>query len=100
MKKTKEVVAARFVKNLNGTVTDNLLKVVWGPTLSERMTWDASVKACKKLNLSGKKGWRLPTVNELFSLVDRSKRNPAIDSESFPDTKTDDWYWTSEPLAG
>jgi hypothetical protein len=99
MKKSKET-AVRFVKNLDGTVTDNLLKVVWGPTLSERMTWSDAGKACKKLALNGRKGWRLPTVNELFSLVDRSRKNPATNAEIFGDTKTDDWYWTSEKLAG
>lgn len=38
-------------------------------------------------------GWRLPTVKELFALVDRGRHNPAIDTEKFPDTKSD-WYWT------
>lgn len=100
MKKSKVSTAVRFVNNFDGTVTDNLLKVVWGPTLSEKMTWADAAKACNKLSLSGKKEWRLPTVNELFSLVDRSRRNPAINTEFFGNTKTDDWYWTSEPLAG
>jgi len=85
----------RFVKNEDGTVKDKLLKVVWGKTLPERMTWEKAKEACEKLG----KGWRLPTVNELFSLVDRSKYSPAIDKDMFPDTQSS-YYWTSETYAG
>ncbi|MDP2141329.1 MAG: DUF1566 domain-containing protein [Gammaproteobacteria bacterium] len=43
-------------------------------------------------------GWRLPTVDELQTILDRSRYNPAIDTEKFPDTKST-WYWTSSPCA-
>lgn len=43
-------------------------------------------------------GWRLPTVTELQSLVDYSRTDPAIDTEKFPDTKSD-WYWTGTECA-
>ncbi|MDP2141330.1 MAG: DUF1566 domain-containing protein [Gammaproteobacteria bacterium] len=43
-------------------------------------------------------GWRLPTVKELFSLVDHGRHAPAIDTEKFPDTKSD-WYWTGTPCS-
>jgi hypothetical protein len=90
---------SRFVKNSDGTVTDNLFKVMWGPTLPEYMTYSKAEKACKDLSFAGYKDWRLPTVNELFSLVDRKKYSPAIDTEIFPDTKSN-WYWTSEVYVG
>jgi len=40
-------------------------------------------------------GWRIPTVEELNSLVDRSRHNPAINTHYFSDTYNDG-YWTSE----
>lgn len=43
-------------------------------------------------------GWRLPTVDELQTILDRSRYNPAINTEMFPDTKST-WYWTSSPCA-
>lgn len=43
-------------------------------------------------------GWRLPTIQELFALVDHSRTRPAIDTEKFPDTNFD-WYWSSTPTA-
>jgi hypothetical protein len=84
----------RFVKNEDGTVKDKLLKVVWGKTFPEKMTWQVAKEACEKLG----KGWRLPTVNELFSLIDRSKYDPAIDKDMFPNTQSS-YYWTSETCA-
>ena len=41
---------------------------------------------------------RLPTIDELFALADRTKYAPAIDTEAFPDT-ANDWYWTDTPCA-
>lgn len=98
---SKKAVAkdVRFVKNADGTVTDNLLKVMWGSTLSEAMPYSKAEKACKECDFAGYKDWRLPTVNELFSLVDRKKHHPAIDTSIFPDTKND-WYWTNEEYVG
>ena len=42
--------------------------------------------------------WRLPTVQELFSIVDHNRHNPAIDTDKFPDTKSCA-YWTSTPVS-
>ena len=78
----------RFTRNADGTVTDHQLKLIWGPTLPQKYTWAEAKKECEKL------GYRLPTLHELFSLVDTSVYNPAVNKEIFPDTKTDDWYWT------
>jgi hypothetical protein len=39
-------------------------------------------------------GWRLPTVGELHTLVDAGRRNPAIDTQAFPDTPPD-WFWSA-----
>lgn len=45
-------------------------------------------------------GWRLPSVKELSSLVDRTTNNPAIDSITFPGVGHGGPYWTSTPYAG
>jgi hypothetical protein len=60
---------------------------------------DAVSKAEKMKAASYVTGWRLPTVEELFSLADRSRRNPAINTDFFPDCESD-WYWSSTPWAG
>jgi hypothetical protein len=83
----------RFQKLEDGWIKDNLLGLDWGPSSDTRMNWSDAKKYATD------KGGRLPTVDELASLVDRSKRKPAIDPV-FTDTKTDDYYWTSTPYAG
>ena len=45
-------------------------------------------------------GFRVPSANELVSLVDFSKStNPAIDRDAFPDTPVD-IFWTSTSASG
>ncbi|MBK8639209.1 MAG: DUF1566 domain-containing protein [Chromatiaceae bacterium] len=48
--------------------------------------------------LCGASDWRLPTVEELLSIVDYSGYSPAIDSAWFPNTLSS-WYWSSSPVA-
>jgi len=43
--------------------------------------------------------WRLPTIEELAGLMDRSQGQPAINSKFFPDTPPK-WFWTSTPGRG
>jgi hypothetical protein len=72
--------------------------LMWGPTLDRKMDFEEAKKACAECRLLGFSDWRLPTVEELFLLADRSRTEPAIDMDLFPDTKSD-WYWTSSPWA-
>ena len=55
-------------------------------------------KACAEFQLNGHKDWRLPSVEELFCLADRSRQSPAIDVAFFPDCKCE-WYWSATPVA-
>jgi hypothetical protein len=68
----------------------------WSNTLldGKPVNYEAAEKAIAALG----EGWRIPTFEELFSLVDRTRHDPAIDTEKFPDTKST-WYWSSTPTA-
>lgn len=48
--------------------------------------------------LCGKKDWRVPTVKELYNLVDRGRKNPAIDPAYFPFTLPA-FFWSATPEA-
>ena len=43
-------------------------------------------------------GWRLPTVDELQTILDRSRHSPSADTERFPDTQSEP-YWSSTPCS-
>ncbi|MBS0218107.1 MAG: DUF1566 domain-containing protein [Proteobacteria bacterium] len=90
--------ATRNAKGAVVTTQDARTGLEWSATLSaKRVTHAAAAKLVAKLNkelAAGEPQWRMPTVEELFLIADRTKRMPAIDTEAFPDTKSD-WYWTS-----
>ena len=71
-------------------------KLEWSQTLldGETVTLSPAEEAVAKLG----EGWRLPTRQELESLLDLSRHDPAIDTSKYPDTKSCA-YWTSTPCA-
>lgn len=60
---------------------------------------NAYVKAVNAVGYCGYKDWRMPTRQELVSIVDFSRVNPAIDTTYFPNTQSN-WFWSSSPNAG
>lgn len=79
------------------TVFDNVTKLTWQRAPStERVTWQGARDYCQKLPVAGG-SWRLPTLPELLSLVDRSALDPAIATTAFPGTPSDA-FWTSTPF--
>ena len=88
-----------YTINGNGTVTDNVTTLVWQrQDDGQTRTGDEANGYCGSLTLGGTTGWRLPTVQELVSLVDYGRSAPAIDKAIFPGTHPFD-YWTSTSLA-
>jgi len=64
--------AQRFNDALDGTaVLDKETGLVWAkaPDATQR-AWQAAADYCADLALGGRKGWRLPTMEELASLID------------------------------
>jgi hypothetical protein len=88
--------ASHFVDNGDGTVTDTRTGLMWSKATlcDDEIDHAKAGDICAALALAGHTDWRLPTVEELFLLADRSKVSPAIDTDAFPDTKSD-WYWSS-----
>jgi hypothetical protein len=87
----------RFETVLDGAaVLDKETGLVWekSPDTTTRTWADAIVYAYQK-TVGGRKGWRLPTVEELASLVDPTQTNPALTS-GHPFTNVQSYgYWSS-----
>lgn len=60
-------------------VADTCTGLTWLRAPSSPRTWVQALVFARNLELGGFDDWRLPNVNELLSLVDYSRRNPAID---------------------
>ena len=77
-----------FIDNGDGTITDTVTGLMWQKaTAPGTYTWEQALTYCENLTLAGDySDWRLPNRNELQSIVDYSRYNPAIDTTFFPDT--------------
>ena len=98
----------RFTDNGDGTVTDNLTGLMWvkdpaqipGGLFASTMYWYDAINACENLDYTGHDDWRLPNINELLSIVDHSRFDPAFDPMFFTPF-LDNWtpYWSSTTCA-
>lgn len=77
----------RFTILTDGWIKDSLLGKDWGPSSTNYMTFDKAQAYCKEL------GWALPEVQELYSLIDITKKEKCI-LAPFIDVK-DSYYWTN-----
>ncbi len=84
----------------NGTVYDTKSKLTWQQTApATTYTWDDAKSYCAGVGASlAGTGWRVPTVEELRTIVDPTQGNPSIDSTIFPSTPADR-FWSSSPVA-
>jgi alpha-tubulin suppressor-like RCC1 family protein/formylglycine-generating enzyme required for sulfatase activity len=78
------------------TVRDDLTGLIWQRSQSANSsnTWADANDYCAALTTGNQVDWRLPNVQELRSLVDYGRSDPAIDLDVFPGTASKR-YWTS-----
>ena len=68
-------------------------QLMWAKATSvDRLTFAAAESFCAGLRTDGHDDWRLPTIQELLSLVNYTR------VAAFPDTKSA-YYWSSSPDA-
>jgi hypothetical protein len=89
-----------YTDNGDGTVTDKITGLMWQQSVpATTYTWAHAVAYCPTLNLAGRSDWRLPSLIELFSIMDAGQpSNPTINGQYFPSTPAT-WFWSSSPLA-
>jgi hypothetical protein len=100
--------------NGDGTVTDLNTDLMWQKTPpAGHYSWQEAAKYASELELAGHDDWRMPTMKELYSLVDFSgstrTMTPYVNTEYFdfnyPNTSRghriiDAQYWSSNKYVG
>ncbi|MCP4683650.1 MAG: DUF1566 domain-containing protein [Desulfobacterales bacterium] len=79
--------APGFTNNGDGTITDNVTGLIWQQSpdtdgigdidADDKKTYTQAVAGASSLNLGGHTDWRLPTIKELYSLIDFSGIDPS-----------------------
>jgi len=101
--------------NGDGTITDTKTGLMWKQCVEGRLgkdcregalvslTWQQAKQRAKSVNngggFAGHREWRVPTIKELNSLVERQCAEPAINLSRFPST-LDVSYWSSSVFEG
>jgi len=111
--RTATAPAVRFTLGADGTATDRKTGLAWMRcTVGQRWEngecagqaalhdWGAVLDAAGRINsgdgFAGHTDWRVPTLAELASVVERQCYDPAIDLTVFPATPVTG-YWSSSP---
>jgi hypothetical protein len=94
----KKVSIARFeADSVNSTVTDHKTTLMWQQADDGvHRTWSEAKTYCNGLGLGGHADWSLPRMDQLVTIIDFSRHDPAINPafECRPD-----YYWSSTTLA-
>jgi hypothetical protein len=110
----KPIPDPRFVDNQNGTLTDNLTGLTWlkNTQCFGAMDWESANLAVRSLkdgdcgadpahilsDGSSAGDWRLPTMNELCTLIDFSRRDPALPDGHMFSAVPPGYHWSATTL--
>ena len=81
--------APSYKDNGNGTITDNVTGLMWTQTpdlnadgtidSSDKLTLSKAASGASDVNIGGYTDWRLPTIKELYSLINFNGVDPKLD---------------------
>ncbi len=82
-----------FVDNGDGTISDMNTGLMWIQNVDDKMTYAEAVEYADGFSFGGYDDWRLPTIKELYSLIDFSG-----DTDDIPyiDTRFFEFHWGDE----
>ncbi|WP_052746110.1 DUF1566 domain-containing protein [Sulfurovum lithotrophicum] len=80
---------------------DEKTGLIWQDNKSVATVEKSYVEAsnyCKQLSVDGFEDWRLPSIKELYTIVDLRRERPAL-KNGFS-MRVDEWFWTATPFVG
>ncbi len=85
----------------DAAVLDNETGLVWerSPDTTTR-TWTSAISHCYTREIGGSKGWHLPTIEEIASLIDDTQPAPTLPSGHPFINVQSSFYWSSITNAG
>ena len=84
------IISGRMADNGDGTVTDTAAGLMWQQAIDPRKyTWQKALAYAEEAGTAGYYDWRLPNQNELKTLKDFTRYDPAAAG----------WYWSSTTWA-
>jgi len=95
-----------FIDNDDGTVTHKVTGLMWMRCLTGQ-TWTGSICSGEVkeytwneamsfvIDFAGHSDWRLPNLDELLSIIEKGKENPAINTIIFPTPSRQYSVWSS-----
>ncbi len=79
----------------NETIIDNITGLIWQKEDDNILRkWSDASEYCDGISLNESEDFRLPTIQELVSITDKARFNPAI-NPIFINTKNSSNYWSS-----
>ena len=80
----------------NAVVKDSTTELYWQKGYATDKTWQGAIEYCENLTLGEYSDWRLPNYNELASIIDFTRKDPAVNTTylSMPTSETE-YFWTS-----
>ncbi len=86
----------RFVDALDGNaVLDRETGLVWEKSPdTNKKKWTDAIASCYTKKVDGQKGWRLPSIDQLTSLVDDIQSDPALPAGHPFENLQDFFYWS------
>jgi Protein of unknown function (DUF1566) len=83
----------------DSAVLDKETQLVWEKSPATNSgSWSGAISFCINKNVGGRKGWRLPSIPELASLIDPTQSNPSLPAgHPFLNVQTvqNDFYWSA-----
>ena len=75
-------------------VLDKETGLVWQKRLGPFMNWYEAITHCYDCTAGGRKGWRVPSMEELSSLIDPNQEYPALPADH-PFSNLQTFYWSA-----
>jgi len=102
----KTKISTAYISNIRwqrsgSVVIDTKLRLEWQDNYAVKeikMRWKEAKRYCQNLTMSGHRDWRLPSYDELLSIVDYKRYDPAI-MPGFKNAASD-YYWSNSFFTG